>query len=326
MQGDSAETEQAVKRLVLSRAGMFSNVLAVVQQIHLAMQGGYMFHVQWRKSRYANPNRPEDPWEYFFEQPYPRAKRLMKRQRKASGQQAPRIQHGTGVLCSTGSIVHPCRVDGDCDTAMFPRNPAKTARIVQNRIKLQPQMAAKIAAQRTALFSETPFIAVHLRGKHGLDCGARAARAAAGTPEEVPYHLYEAAIDDAVERMPDTPVLLCTDAEDVFAHMKKRYGSRIHAYDSLRVGSGEIFLQTEPGMAFQDDAERLGEDIIIEVYLMAQSAHLIHGLSNISRYVRFQNPDIPTDLVYDRLPIRKTWYQGAQNQKRLASAQPRIPE
>ena len=64
--------------------------------------------------------------------------------------------------------------------------------------------------------------------------------------------------------------------------------------DEPRVPGGELHCRANE---FQ---RRLGDYIIAEVYMMAESTHFIHGTSNISNFVLGLNPTLLHTDVYGR--------------------------
>lgn len=317
-----AATDLPVRCLKLRPVGMFSNVLEVVEHAHLAQQGGYVFGIEWDRSPYASANRGGDPWTYFFEPPFPGAVERIQAAR-AEGRDVDILASGAPVVCAATAITMPCRVDGDCRTATFPRDPMPAKRIIDRYIRLNPDVADFVAATRQRLVGEAEFIGLHLRGMFGVGGGARFLRRAAGpgaTEKTIPFHLYFDAVDAALDRFPGAPVLACTDAREVLRRLETRYGSRIVASDAVRTELGEMHHAKphdpawEPYRESNDpnwriDGAQLGRDVILDAYLLAESRFFVHGISNVSRFVRLKRPDLPVDFVYDRLPESADFYQ-----------------
>ena len=291
-----------VRLLELRPVGMFSNVLEVVERIRIANEQGYAFRISWKNSLYAPEGYQSDPWSFFFQQPYGALAR-----KPISSDTA--FASAKSVVCSTISCVIPCRENGNCDTAMFPKDPWVANRIIEHYIRLNPNLVRRVAAVRKALFGGSEFIGLHLRGARGVDGGNRRLRALADATGPVPYSIYFRAVDAAIERYPSLPILTCSDSSDVVDQVRKRYGERIITTNAIRTAQGEMHHAVGQNPQLKAAALDLGYDVVVEAYLLSQSKVLIHGFSNVTRFARLKSPDMQADFVYDRLDVPKDWYQ-----------------
>ena len=79
----------------------------------------------------------------------------------------------------------------------------------------------------------------------------------------------------------------------------QQYGDRVITFLSSRSDYGEMHIQGYPknqGLVFSP--YQLGEDVLLEAYLLAETDYLVHGNSNVSNFVLCKNPDLTASYIY----------------------------
>ena len=93
---------------------------------------------------------------------------------------------------------------------------------------------------------------------------------------------------------------MAADNEKSVQTLRKRFGDRVIAYDSLRHQSGRAagygpMNGLVPNYIANDRnaAARNGEEAVIEYMLLSRCNHLVHNGSGLARTVLLANPSIP---------------------------------
>ena len=168
---------------------------------------------------------------------------------------------------------------------MPPPDARRFRNVIDKHFRLAPALAAK-AEREIASSGVRDAYAAHIRGPGRLDGGTGWMLWRLGA-EGVPYDLYFQKIDEMLE-VEERPVFVFSDASEVVARLEDRYGALIRTRaDSIRIEGGEGQIR-----AIDDEARQMGEDVIIETWMMAASRRLVHGNSNIASFVRCLNPDL----------------------------------
>ena len=53
--------------------------------------------------------------------------------------------------------------------------------------------------------------------------------------------------------------------------------------------------------------QKLGDDAIVEAYLLSRTQFLVHGNSNLSNFVLCKSPELPSHDVYQRYYDGQAW-------------------
>jgi hypothetical protein len=88
-----------------------------------------------------------------------------------------------------------------------------------------------------------------------------------------------------------------------------RYGERVVSYPSQRSQFGEMHVSGQrenEGQSF--NRRSLGEEVLVEAYLLAGAERLIHGNSNLVNFVLCFAPHLQHDYVYRDL--EEAWLEG----------------
>jgi hypothetical protein len=275
--------------LRLRPAGMFSNVNEVVQQLHLSEQGGYEFLIDWSLSCYRDPAHDADPWSYYFEQPFatPRNGEL------------DELPGGPSVACARDNIITPRVRDGVCDSLLLPKDRYLPNRIIERYLRLLPPIRQRIETfRRTRL--DGRYVALHIRGAGRTDGGVPGLRSGLPLTAGVPLETYFFSMDRCLQEDKDVSIFACSDSRFVLDAICDRYGKRVVTYPAQRSEFGEMHVvgkKENAGESF--DRRRLGEEVLIEAYLLAGADFLVHGNSNVANFVLCLAPGLRHHYVYE---------------------------
>lgn len=256
--------------------GMFSVVNDLVAHLHEADKKGYKINPMWIRSPYKTTKSEEDAFLYFFE---------------------PLIDINSddqvvGELRSfafkRGNLITP-RSNG----LALPKKRKEVNKIIEKYIKLIPPLSAKISKFKEKYFSEN-ILGLHIRGKGREHGGAKKLRNMGELVDGVPYNLYFKKVDEYISTHPKCNIFLCSDSQIVIDYCKGVYGDRIITYDSTRSLDGEMHLNRK----YNSMKYKLGEDVLIESYLLSMTNYLVHGNSNVTNYVLCKNSKLKNFYIY----------------------------
>ena len=269
---------------------MFSNVNEVVQQIYLAKIGGYRFVVDWSHSCYLDPMREGDPWLYYF---------LPCFDTELSSVQPPSfLPSGANVACSRDNIITPRLWDGECVPLLRPKNRFVPNKLIREHLRLRPEIAARIEEFDRANFSNKRIIGLHIRGPGRTDGGTSTLRAWYVREHGVPFAEYFNAVDRQLNLQPDAAIFVCSDSQRVMNEILGRYGSRIISYPAARSEFGEMHAGHPNNFGQSFSPYKLGEDVIVEAFLLSKADYFIHGNSNVANFILCNNPELKAEYVY----------------------------
>jgi hypothetical protein len=269
---------------------MFSNVNEVVEQIRLATLDGYRFQIDWRLSVYRDPNRPEDPWEYYFH-PCFESKRTDPPLAKL-----PALLGGVKVACSTDKIITPRPIDGNCNPLLLPKDRPGAARIIAERLHLKAEILDKIDSFAAANFHGS-LIGLHIRGPGRVDGGVPAMRRALNASGKAFVAPFFEAVDRALTQQPNARIFACSDALAVMRAITDRYGDRVLTWPATRSEFGEMHVSHPMNAGQEFSGFELGLDVIVEAWLLARTSWLVHGSSNVTNFVLCLNPNLPHTYI-----------------------------
>lgn len=172
-----------------------------------------------------------------------------------------------------------------------PPDRARFGRIIRERMRLAPDLDAEVRSQIEESGIREAY-AAHIRGPGRIDGGVGWMLWRMGA-DGVPYDLYF----DHIDRMLSAerrPIFVFSDAAEVVGVMRARYGDLIRERaGAIRVPGGEGHIR-----ALGDEIRQMGEDVVIETWMMAASRRFVHGNSNIATFVRCLNPELDAIDVY----------------------------
>jgi hypothetical protein len=150
-----------------------------------------------------------------------------------------------------------------------------------------------------------PLIGVHARGTDAIS-----------TSEPRPFRQgslvlsrYVAEVERLLASRPGARIVVASDEQSSLNHLRKSFGDRVVAYDSLRHQSGQAAGQGPTGWIMpayiagdRDLAARNGEDAIIEYLLLSRCDYLVHNGSSLARMVLLNAPRLPHTNTHTRRP------------------------
>ena len=282
--GQSQDNPSPIRLLELRPAGMFSNVNEVVQQLYLAEMHGYRFTIDWSASSYRDGERTEDPWNYYFEDCYP-------------GPLVPTdpdpLPGGIEVACTRDNIITPRAEDNRCDPLLLPRDRDLPHRIITEYLHPKPHIEALVAAFAEAHF-EQPTIGLHVRGPGRNHGGVPEMRSRLGHPDRVPLAAFVEPALEAMRQLGSSRLFLASDSAMVIREIRQSFGDEVVVtYSAIRSEFGEMHQRGQPqNRGLQFDTHKLGEDVLVEAYLLSQTDYLVHGNSNVANFVICANPEL----------------------------------
>ncbi|MEM7464122.1 MAG: hypothetical protein AAF362_15735 [Pseudomonadota bacterium] len=269
---------------------MFSNVNEVVEQVRLATENGYEFYIDWHRSCYKAQDRHEDPWNYYFEQPFGVL--------PVAGKKYKRLQTGRPVACTKDNIITPRLRDGDCNPLLLPKDRLAASKLIERYILLNDstkQVLEKFISE--SFYPE--MIGAHIRGRGRRDDGSAQLRGLEDIDEPVNLEPYFTAIDTYLAELPEAGILICSDSEEIISQVTKRYGERLVTYDATRSEFGEMHANHPENAGLKFDPHNLGLDILVEAHALARCDAFVHGNSNIANFVLCRAPDLKNTYVYE---------------------------
>jgi len=111
---------------------------------------------------------------------------------------------------------------------------------------------------------------------------------------------YVTEIQRLLEVQPTARIFVATDAQSSLEYLRKAFGSRVFAYDSIRHESGEAAGKGPTGWIMpayitgdRDCAARNGEEAVIEYLLLSRCNYLVHNGSSLARTALLNVPQLP---------------------------------
>jgi hypothetical protein len=123
-----------------------------------------------------------------------------------------------------------------------------------------------------------------------------------------PYRAYFAKLDELL-RGAETgdrydQILICTDSLSVRERFVERYGKRLVWLDASLTHEGEMHARPS---THRFSKQKLGDDAIVEAYLLSRTQFLLHGNSNLTNFVLCNSPELPSHDVYQRYYDGQAW-------------------
>lgn len=277
---------------------MFSNVNQFVESIRRCGDEDQLF-VDWRLSRYAElPDA--DTFSSFFDWPRADLARL------EAGEYAP-----FPVYTHADDLVVAPR-GRDVDFLMPPRDRALVKRVIDRQLRLSDRVAARLEEADRALLAGKRTIGLHVRGpgrrSGGIGRHIVAMQWRWPGVRVPPYRAYFSKLDellrDATKGEGYDQVLICTDSLSVRERFVERYGKRLVWLDASLTHEGEMHARP---LTHRFSKQKLGDDAIVEAYLLSRTQFLLHGNSNLTNFVLCNAPELPSHDVYQRYYDGRAW-------------------
>lgn len=149
----------------------------------------------------------------------------------------------------------------------------------------------------------TPVIGIHIRGAGGLDGGAGKHRFQYELEDGIPFAPYFERIYCFLKKEPTGKILVCSDSGSVVERMKLEYGNKIVRYDSQLTHFGESHIACQRARELGEECllnpRVMGEDVIVEAWLLSKCDFFVHGNSNISNFIICLNPVLKHQDIYE---------------------------
>lgn len=240
-------------------AGLMSYFIQVIANLHVVNNTQSKMYIKFDENmRYQDLRYGRNVWDYYFEQPFNFTKEEV--------ETAIKIKD----IWFNNSLAIPPRITTDIRRV--------SGDIVQKYIKLKPHIQEKI--DDFFKINKQPgdkILAIHKRGTdHITDAPI------------LPIHEYFKFVDRYIKLY--NKILLCTDEEYTVDEFKQRYGDKLITYNSIRTTEkNNLGIHQSIGLA---TPYLMGEDVIIETYLMAHSDFLLKTVSNVSNSAILINPEL----------------------------------
>ncbi|HEY0706240.1 MAG TPA: hypothetical protein VGG33_05550, partial [Polyangia bacterium] len=123
-----------------------------------------------------------------------------------------------------------------------------------------------------------------------------------------PHRAYFAKLDQLLAEKKSgvryDQILICTDSLAVRERFVERYGKRLVWLDASLTHEGEMHARLT---THQFSKQKLGDDAIVEAYLLSRTQFLVHGNSNLTNFVLCNAPELPAHDVYQRYYDGRAW-------------------
>tara|TARA_Y100001933_G_C19012327_1_gene569498 strand:- start:7519 stop:8340 length:822 start_codon:yes stop_codon:yes gene_type:complete len=256
--------------------GMFSIVNDVVDHLYVAEQNKHKLNLLWVGSPYKQVNNDDNAFEYYFENFFDIKDTDIPVGKKES------------FAFRVGNCITP-RKNGLAQ----PTHRVEMNRIIDRYIKLKPHIRHKIDQFAEQNFNDYT-IGLHIRGKGRTDGNASRLREKFQLVDGVPYDAYFTKVNQLLETTSYAKIFLCSDSQIVIDYCKRIYGDRIVTYSATRSNNGEMHRDRK----YNDIKYKLGEDVLIEAYLLSLTDYLVHGSSNVTNYVLCKNSMLKNFYIY----------------------------
>ena len=282
---------QKVMVLTNFRHGFFSLFLGVLGNLDYCDKNGLIPVVQWgsecnyyQKDGY---NGSTEPWEYYFEP-------ISDISYEEAIQMDGTIIHddysapdGTSIpitKCKKRNKTYKKILDKEYRSSIY--------NLMKKYIKIKPSIRKKIDTFYDSYIEGKPTIGIHIRGtdKH----------------REVKQISVERICDEANElakQSSDCQFFIATDDARLLKKVKSLLNGPVISYDSYRSTNGKPIHKRRQRYS----KAKLGEEVLIEVSLLARCDKFVHTRSSVSSAVLLFNPELDNMLLYDkkRCPLRR---------------------
>ncbi len=246
-------------------AGLFYNFLGVVNNLIWSKKNSKEPVVYWgpislyyQKKGYKGK---KNVWEYYFE---PVSSATLEGNEKFWNSNAT----------PDGAIISPTTITNCTEYEHHEKRKAAYA-LIREHIRLRPYLAQKIESFYQEYMSGKKTIGIHLRGTD---------KRIEIVPVNVPNMLNDA--NKFAEEFPGCQFLIATDEERLLQLAKSVLKGPIIHYDA------QMSKNDKPIHFHGKNKAKLGEDVIVEAYLLSRCDLFLHTCSSVSTAVLFLNPDL----------------------------------
>ena len=250
-------------------AGLFYNFLGVVNNINYCKKNNLIPVAYWgQHDLYYQENGwhgKENVWEYYFE-PISSESFDPKADKVWSKNESP---DGCGLRPIT---------DGHCIEYEKQDMRLTAASIIRDYIKLRPYIQGKINSFYKRNMAGKKTIGIHIRGTD--------------KKMEVKPMNIDDLFNDAnklAENYQDCQFFIATDEERILKRAKQLLKKKVIYYDAYRSKTGAPIHYNDQSCPSK---ARLGEEVVIETFLLAKCDLFLHGFSSVSTAALFINPEL----------------------------------
>jgi hypothetical protein len=227
-------------------------------------------------TRFLDPDYGDNVWEQYFEPvgPYtsaelqrmlvdPACSQLASQLRTVDDSLPERIKANSDSIFTWTFGHWRKETPGDIE-AWFAEQRRKGRETVSERVRVRPRVLEKVERFFEREMKGRQVLGVHIRGTD-------LHYAPPVSPAE-----YFVSIDRYLEGHPDAAIFLATDQVQYLEVMKKRYGRILLHHECLRSATSTAPFEMATGSPYQK-----GEDVLIDILLLARCAFMIRGASNV---------------------------------------------
>ena len=263
-------------------AGLMSYFVQAVSNLKAVESTTNKMYIKYDHNMLYLDNSKSIPnvWDYYFHQPFDFTEEEIKNCIKIKD-----------VWFEEGLGIPSCRPSKEFYI--------QSNKLINKHVKPKDHVLAKIDKFLVENdLSDDNFLAVHKRGTdyHTIDLD----HILTSIKTTISIENFFKNIDPIVDRF--KKLLICSDEQQPVESFKRRYGDKVVYYNSIRSNDNAPVGIHNRGI---QDRYKLGEDIIIETYLMSKAHTLVRTVSNVSISVIMLNNDINTinidkDIEYDK--------------------------
>ena len=279
---------------------MFSNVNQFLESVRRCEVEDHLF-VDWRLSRYAEvPDAERSPTSSTGRG------RTWRSWKPGTYAPFPAYTHAQDLVVAPRGR--------DINFLMPPKDRALVKRLIDRHLRLSDRVAARLEEADKTLLAGKRTIGLHVRGpgrrSGGIGRHIVAMQWKWPGVRVPPYRAYFAKLDEllrgAKKKQGDRydQVLICTDSLAVRERFVGRYGKRLVWLDASLTREGEMHARPS---THQFSKQKLGDDAIVEAYLLSRTQFLLHGNSNLTNFVLCNSPELPSHDVYQRYYDGRAW-------------------
>jgi hypothetical protein len=277
---------------------MFSNVNQFLESVRRCEPEDNLF-VDWRRSRYAEvPDA--GTFSDFFDWPRADVAKL----EAGKYPQFPAYTHARDLVVAPRGR--------DMNFLMPPRDRALVKPVIDLHLHLGDRVATRLEEADRTLLAGRRTIGLHVRGpgrrSGGIGRHIVAMQWKWPGVRVPPYRAYFAKLDELLRGAGTgnryDQALICTDSLSVRERFVERYGKRLVWLDASLTHEGEMHARPS---THQFAKQKLGDDAIVEAYLLSRTQFLLHGNSNLTNFVLCNSPALPSHDVYQRYYDGRAW-------------------
>jgi len=236
-------------------AGLFSNLIFILNHLNIAQKHGFIPFIDMENfsTIYNEKNKifnTKNAWEYYFEPVSKFSKKDVYKSKK--------------VIITHNKFYK-----------FFSHNLHEFNTIFKKYIKIKKIYNTKANIFIKKNFLNKKILAVHYRGT--------SYKTSAGHPYPTTFKQITKKIDRLIYKKNYQKIFLCTEDLNMFNKLKKKYDNNICYYNSFRSKKDDAFIKYPR----KNHRYLLGEEILIESFIISKCHGFIFVDSNVSNFVKF---------------------------------------